>query len=85
VLSRVLAWARGEVPVPLGAEKLTRRELEVLQLLARGWDNRRIAEELEISEGTAKNHVTSIYTRLGVCSRAEAVAWAWERGVIEGG
>lgn len=57
----------------------------MLQLLARGWDNRRIAEELEICEGTAKNHVTSIYTRLGVCSRAEAVAWAWERGVIEGG
>lgn len=85
VMARVLVWARGEVPVPPGAEKLTRRELEVLQLLARGWDNRRIAEELEISEGTAKNHVTSIYSRLGVGSRAEAVAWAWERGVIEGG
>jgi DNA-binding NarL/FixJ family response regulator len=43
-----------------------------------GWDNRRIAEKLNISEGTVKNHVMSIYTKLGVRSRAEAVAWAWK-------
>ena len=63
-------------------ESLTEREVEVLRLLARGWDNARIAEELVVSEGTVKNHVTSIYAKLNVHSRAQAVAWAWEHGVM---
>jgi len=57
---------------------LTARELEVLQLVARGWSNTRIADELGIVEGTVKQHVSSIYTKLNVRSRAEAVAWAWQ-------
>lgn len=85
VMAKIAAWARGETPLPSGVGGLTERELEVLQLLARGWDNRRIAEELEISEGTAKNHVVRVYDKLGVHSRAEAVAWAWEQGVVNGG
>ncbi|RLC65740.1 MAG: hypothetical protein DRI48_06355, partial [Chloroflexi bacterium] len=42
----------------------------------------RIAEELGIAAGTVKNHVTSIYVKSNVRSRAEAVAWAWEHGVV---
>lgn len=85
VMPQVLAWMRGERSLSPGAEKLSGRELQVLRLLARGWDNRRIAQELSIGEGTVKNHVVSIYTRLGLHSRAEAVAWAWEQGVMDGG
>jgi len=80
VMAKVTAWARGETAAAAGVAGLTGREMEVLRLLARGWGNKRIAEELVISEGTVKNHVTSIYARLNVHSRAEAVAWAWEHG-----
>ena len=63
-------------------EALSSREFEVLTLLARGHSNDRIAGELSISEGTVKNHVSRIYMKLGLHSRAEAVAWAWEHGVV---
>jgi DNA-binding NarL/FixJ family response regulator len=61
--------------------ELTQREKEVLVFVAKGSDNVRIAESLSISEGTVKNHITNIYDKLGVQSRAEAVAWAWQHGV----
>lgn len=60
---------------------LTFREKEVLMLIAKGNDNKKIAETLTISEGTVKNHVSNIYDKIGVNSRAEAVAWAWEHGM----
>jgi len=82
VMGKVVAWARGETASPPGAAGLTGRELEVLRLLARGWDNTRITRELRISVGTVKNHVTNLYVKLKVRSRAEAVAWAWEHGVV---
>ncbi len=53
---------------------LTRRELDVLRLLAEGGSNRRIAESLVISEGTVKFHVNSILRKLRVANRAEAVS-----------
>jgi DNA-binding NarL/FixJ family response regulator len=60
----------------LGAEpagRLSERETEVLVLAARGLSNRRIAEELYISEATAKRHLANIYQKVGVRSRNEAV------------
>jgi DNA-binding NarL/FixJ family response regulator len=62
-------------------EPLSDREKEVLRWLAQGNSNAQIAEGLAISEGTVKNHVTTLYDRLGVHSRAEAVAWAWQHGI----
>lgn len=62
---------------------LTPREKEVLVLIARGHDNRQIVENLSLSEGTVKNHITNIYDKLGIRSRAEAVAWAWEHGLVQ--
>jgi len=53
------------------------REGEVLRLMAQGLPNSQIAETLGIAEGTVKNHVMNIYDKLGVHSRAEAVAWFW--------
>ncbi len=63
------------------AERLTPRELEVLRLLARGLSNPAIARELVISVGTVKAHTSSIYGKLGVTSRVEAVTRAKALGL----
>ncbi len=67
----------------LGVEDpgLISREWQVLDLMARGWDNARIATELRLAEQTIRNHASNIYTKLNVSSRAEAVVWARERGL----
>lgn len=61
---------------------LTRREVEVLRLLASGKTNRAIARELGLSERTAARHVHNIFIKIGVPSRAAATAYAYENGVI---
>ncbi len=63
-------------------EHLTPRELEVLQLLARGLTNKAIAARLQISEHTVKFHIGSIMGKLGAESRTEAVAIAARRGLV---
>jgi two-component system, NarL family, response regulator YdfI len=63
-------------------EALTSREKEVLRMLAEGLGNKQVAARLEISEHTAKFHVASIFGKLGVSSRAEAVAMGMRRGLI---
>lgn len=62
------------------AEPLTGRELEILRLMARGCNNREIAEALTITEGTAKNYVSSILAKMGVRDRTRAVLKALEAG-----
>lgn len=66
------------------ASELSPRETEVLQLIALGKGNDQIADDLSIVVGTVKNHVSSIYMKLGVRTRAEAVAWAWRHGIVSG-
>jgi len=61
---------------------LTPREIEVLRLLAEGFANKNIAWKLKISEHTVKFHIASIFTKLNVSSRAEAVAIGIRQGVI---
>lgn len=61
-------------------ERLTPRELEVLNLLARGLSNRAIAEELVISERTVQTHLSSVFDKMAVGSRTEAVLSAIRRG-----
>jgi DNA-binding NarL/FixJ family response regulator len=63
-------------------ESLTKREREVLQMLAAGLGNKEIAVKLNISEHTAKFHVGSILGKLGVSTRAEAVAMGIRRGLV---
>jgi DNA-binding NarL/FixJ family response regulator len=78
----------GEVRVPaipgLAAadEPMTPREREVLRLLAAGYSNREIARALFIAEGTVKNHVSSILTKMAVRDRTRAVLKAAERGLL---
>ncbi len=61
---------------------LSPRETEILTLMGRGFTNLALAETLFITEGTVKNHVSRIYEKLGIRTRAEAVAWAWEHGLV---
>jgi DNA-binding NarL/FixJ family response regulator len=57
---------------------LTSRELEVLALVAKGRTNRQIADGLVISEKTVASHLSHIFTKLGLSSRAAATAYAYE-------
>lgn len=63
-------------------EALTRREVEILRLLAAGYSNREIAEAFGVQEGTIKNHVSNILSKLGVRDRTRAVLRAIELGHI---
>ena len=56
---------------------ISRRELEVLRLLWKGMDNHQIADKLSAAESTVKAHLTHIYEKLDVKTRAEAIAWAY--------
>lgn len=66
-------------------QDLSERELEVLALMADGAANKQIAGRLEIAERTVKAHATSIFMKLEVSSRAEAVAVALRTGILSGG
>jgi DNA-binding NarL/FixJ family response regulator len=67
----------------VSGETLSAREIEVLQRIAAGKSNKEIGAELFISEGTVKTHVKSIFSKLDVMSRTEAVARATRRGLIQ--
>lgn len=63
--------------------KLTRREGDVLRLIASGQTNPTIAERLHLTEGTVRNHVSAILDKLGVADRTQAAVLALQHGVIE--
>jgi len=79
-------WVSPDVAAKLVARvtnvRPTERELAVLRLLADGKSNREIGEALGISDGTVKIHVTHLLAKLGVTSRAEAIATAVRRGLV---
>ena len=62
---------------------LTRTEVEVLRLLAKGYQNKEIAEEMFISINTVKSHVSSILRKLRVRNRAQAVRYVYKYGVSQ--
>lgn len=66
---------------PAPADLLSRREIDVLRAVARGLTNSKIADELFITEQTVKNHVSSIFSKLGVDTRVEAVLYAIRHGL----
>lgn len=91
VAARIAALAAGGGRRDTGAGSgqpfpaLTAREAEVLDLVARGYDNRRVSRELFLAEKTVRNHVTRIFEKLGVTTRAEAVVRARDAGLGAGG
>ncbi len=68
-------------PTSLLTEKLTEREADVLNLLARGLNNAEIAGQLHLSEGTVRNHVSAILDKLGVSDRTQAAVIAIQHGL----
>jgi DNA-binding NarL/FixJ family response regulator len=100
VAAAVRAAYRGEVHLdPVVARTLTRsliasqstvtaltpREREILVLVAQGKSNREIAKALTISERTARTHVSSVLTKLGLASRTQAALWAVREGLVPSG
>lgn len=67
----------------MSSEALTGRELDVLTLLARGKSNKEIGANLYISETTVKSHLRSIFAKLNVLSRTEAITVASRRGLVQ--
>ncbi|GAA0911039.1 helix-turn-helix transcriptional regulator [Virgisporangium aurantiacum] len=70
------------VTPPANPAGLTNRELDVLRVLARGRSNRQIAAELFISPGTVSVHVSRVFTKLGVSTRSEAIAYVGDQGLL---
>lgn len=64
---------------------LTEREMEVLKLIAKGYSNEKIAEQLVISLGTVKGHVSNILSKLHLVDRTQAAVYAWQKGVVRRG
>jgi len=79
VAARLLARVGNRTPA---SEPLTGRELQVVELVARGASNREIARDLRISEATVKTHLLHIFEKLEVGDRTSAVTTALERGLI---
>ena len=76
------ARPRADEAAARGAHGLSARELEVLLLVASGKTNKVIARELFVSEKTIDRHVSNIFAKLGVSSRAAATAWAYQNGLV---
>jgi DNA-binding NarL/FixJ family response regulator len=70
---------------PAALSELTPRELEVLELIARGSSNADIARELVVSDATVKTHVARVFSKLGLHDRAQAVVLAYETGLVAPG
>ena len=93
LLDSIRRVSRGETSIPpalleklaagVSSEALTGRELDVLTLLARGKSNKEIGANLYISETTVKSHLRSIFSKLNVLSRTEAIAVASRRGLVQ--
>jgi NarL family two-component system response regulator YdfI len=83
IMARVLSQANAPKAVSNESINLTDRELEVLEAVARGERSKEIASHLGISERTVKAHLASIYNKLGVDSRAAAIAVASQKGLLQ--
>jgi NarL family two-component system response regulator LiaR len=86
VAGKILGGISGaeKKPATLITSKLTQREVEVLNLLAKGLSNEDIAKQLFLSEGTVRNHITSIVAKLGASDRTKAAIIAIQHGLGNG-
>jgi LuxR family maltose regulon positive regulatory protein len=77
------AGVKQQLPATYWADPLTGRELEVLKQLSKGLTNKQVAQALSISPGTVKTHTLSIYLKLDVKNRTEAVIQAKAYGITD--
>lgn len=85
-LRRLLGSPSAPPPVPetvADALGLTRRECDVLALIARGLSTAEIAGELYLSVNSIKTHTRTLYGKLGITSRLQVAVWVWRRGWAE--
>ena len=83
IASRLIKTFRSLAPEEMNPfTALTEREMEVLKLIAMGHSNDQIAEELVISVGTVKGHVSNILSKLHLVDRTQAAAYAWQKGIV---
>lgn len=75
----VAAWMRDAQEEP---DALTDRETEILKLMSSGISNREIAQALQLGDGTVRNHISNIFSKLGVNDRTKAVLYALQRGLV---
>jgi len=78
-LARAYSWRK---EVGERWESLTKRERQVLVLMVSGQSTRQIAEVLTIEKCTVETHIGNMLSKVGVASRAEAIAWAWQHGIV---
>jgi DNA-binding NarL/FixJ family response regulator len=83
LLSQLIRRKREQDDAVRRLNRLTRRDREILGLLAGGADNHFIARELVISPETARTHIQKVLTKLGVHSRLEAAAFALQNGLMD--
>jgi DNA-binding NarL/FixJ family response regulator len=72
-------------PQPPALQSLTNREHEVIALVARGYSNSAIAEQLHLAESSVKTHVSHVLSKLGLTDRVQVVVFAYENGLIQPG
>jgi NarL family two-component system response regulator LiaR len=83
VAARVIKQFSSEEPTKRNLfTELTERELEVLTLIARGYTNQKISDDLVISIGTVKGHVSNILSKLQLADRTQAAVFAWQEGIV---
>jgi len=92
LVNAIRAVHAGECPIPpdvasrlvarMRRSELSPREMEVCELLVRGMSNKEIGNELKISEGTVRVHVSHLLPKLGCTDRAQAIAEAFRRGIV---
>lgn len=82
VAGRLLRQFSSDTEPATPIEPLTEREIEVLQLIARGLTNEQLGEKLFISEATVRTHVSHILGKLGLGNRTQAALWALRKGIV---
>jgi len=80
---KISQYRRAKTPYQHQGHSLSPREMEVLKMLTRGMSNKEIAHTLGISEQTVKNHVASIFRKLDVRDRTQAVVYALKHGLVQ--
>ncbi|MFJ9376059.1 response regulator [Streptomyces sp. NPDC101455] len=77
------APASSAATLPPEAEGLTRREVDVVRLLAKGLNNRQVAREMVVSLATVKTHLNHVLAKLALEDRGALIAWAWRFGLVD--